>query len=81
MSYAIDGEYRFDDALIYGYRSLVWKGFAHYGESLAAHSFLNRVHHWYWAHEKEGQPTFTILYMHKPQQILGLYGFFVVNTL
>ena len=34
----------YDDTLLYGYRSFVWEGFAHYGESLAAHSFLQRVH-------------------------------------
>jgi hypothetical protein len=37
----VDGEYRFDDTLLYGYRSTHHRsGLAHYGESLAAHSFL-----------------------------------------
>ena len=37
----VDGEYRCDDTLLYGYRSThQGGGLAHYGESLAAHSFL-----------------------------------------
>ena len=57
------------------------KGFAHYGESLAAHSFLQRVQ--CFAHEFEGQLIYlTILFMHKSQQMfLVLYGLFVVSTL
>ena len=71
----------YDDTLLYGYRSFVWEGFAHYGESLAAHSFLQRVQ--CFAHEFGGQPIYlTILFMHKSQQMfLVLYGLFVVSTL
>ena len=63
ITYA-DGESRFDDTLLYGYRSLSWERFAHYGESIGR-PLLKRVHC-----PRYGRTAdFTILYMHKPQYL------------
>jgi len=78
----IDGEYRCDDTLLYGYRPIRLRGWVSpLWRVISCPLFFAG----YEAHEGEGQPTLTILVIYASlndmYQQVGLYGFFVVNTL